>query len=154
MTMIMYNNILVTNSTISFLLAGVGSGIMATYKQYDSIDELTRRYRKRVQTQMFDGEEFVKAIDTKAGRIRSKHNEKLVLTDQRILRVAAGVVRSTTEDYSISEITSIEFNRGVRKSKLTIQGAAIDESFPTTKRHGETFATEARKQLAESPSQN
>ena len=71
---------------------------MVTYERYDSLNDLPRRYRKRVQDLMFDDERFVLAIDTKSGRVRSKHNTKLVLTDGRIIRVKAGIVRSKSED--------------------------------------------------------
>ena len=95
---------------------------------------------------MFDDEEFVLAIDTKSGRVRSKHNTKLVLTDSRILRVKAGMVRSESEDYSLAEISSIQFNRGLRKSELVLQGSGINDTYATTKRHGEAFASAARGQ--------
>ena len=119
---------------------------MVTYKRYESLDDLPRRYRKRVKDLLFEDEEFVLAIDTKSGRVRSKHNAKLVLTDSRILRVKSGLVRSESEDYSLDEISSIQFNRGLRKSELVLQGSAIDDTYTTTKRHGEAFASAARQQ--------
>lgn len=121
---------------------------MVTYEQYDTLSEIPRRYRKRLKKHLFDDEEFIMAIDAKSGRVRSKHNTKLVLTDQRIIRMKSGLVRSKTEDYNLEEITSIQFNRGLRKSKLKLQGSAIDDTYPTTKRHGRAFATAARERMA------
>lgn len=120
---------------------------MVTYEQYGTVSEVPRRYRKRLKKLLFDGEEFVMAIDTKSGRVRSKHNTKLVLTDQRVIRMKPGMVRSKIEDYDLGEITSIQFNRGIRKSKLKLQGSAIDDAYPTTKRHGREFVSAAREQM-------
>lgn len=127
---------------------------MVTYEQYTDLSDLPRRYRKRVKSQMFDGETFIQAIDTKSGRIRSKHNPKLVLTDNRIIRLKSGMVRSESEDYQLTEITSIQFDRGIRTSKLKLQGSAIDDEYTVTKRLGQPFVSAVREQMANSqPSQ-
>ncbi|MFC7213723.1 PH domain-containing protein [Saliphagus sp. GCM10025334] len=126
---------------------------MVTYEQYNSLSSLPRRYRKRVAETMFDDEEFIKAIDTKVGRVRSKHNPKLILTDSRIIQIDSGMVRSETEDYRLEEITSIQFNRGIRNSLLKLQGPAIDNEFPVTKRLGQPFATAAREQMGKNQAQ-
>ena len=120
---------------------------MVTYEGYSSLDELPRRYRKRAEEQLFDGEEFVRAIDTKTGRFRSKHNQKLVLTDSRVIRMKSGVIRSNTEDYRLEDITSIQFDRGVRTSKITLQGSGIDDSYKVTKRLGQPFVSAVREQI-------
>lgn len=123
---------------------------MVTYERYSSLSDLPRRYRKRVKSQLFDDETFVQAIDTKSGRIRSKHNPKLVLTDTRIIRLKSGMVRSESEDYRLEEVTSIQFNRGIRKSKLRLQGSAIDDEYTVTKRLGQPFVSAVREQMVES----
>lgn len=126
---------------------------MVTYEQYSDLSDLPRRYRKRVKSQMFDEETFVQAIDTKSGRLRSKHNPKLVLTDTRIIRLKSGRIRSKSEDYRLEEITSIQFNRGIRTSKLKLQGPAIDDEYKVTKRLGQPFTSAAREQMTTGQSQ-
>lgn len=122
---------------------------MVTYEQYETLGDIPQRYRKRLNDILHDSEEFVLAIDTKSGRFRSKHNTKLVLTNQRVIRMKSGMVRSKTEDYSLEDITSIQFNRGIRKSELKLQGSAIDDTYSTTKRHGQAFVSAARERMAE-----
>lgn len=121
---------------------------MVTYEQYSGLSDLPRRYRKRVKSQMANGESFIQAIDIKRGRIRSKHNPKLVLTENRIIRLNSGMVRSKSEDYQLEQITSIQFNRGIRTSKLKLQGPAIDDEYKVTKRTGQPFVKAVREQMA------
>jgi len=123
---------------------------MVTYEQYTSLSDLPRRYRKRVKPQLFDDETFIQAIDIKSGRVRSKHNPKLVLTDNRIIRVKSGRVRSDSEDYKLEKISSIQFKRGIRTSKLKLQGTAIDDEYEVTKRLGQPFVSADREQIANS----
>ncbi|MGQ3412650.1 PH domain-containing protein [Natrinema sp. LN54] len=126
---------------------------MVTYERYSNLSDLPRRYRKRAKSKMFDDETFVQAIDTKSGRIRSKHNPKLILTDNRIIRLKSGMVRSESEDYQLAEITSIQFNRGMRTSKIKLQGSAIDDDYKVTKRLGQPFTSAVREQMANKQTQ-
>ena len=119
---------------------------MVTYSRYDSLGDLDRRRRKAVKKALFEGEEFIMAIDCKEGRIRSNTNRKLVLTSGRVLSVRKGLIGSSTEDYTLDEITSIQYNTGLRSGKLRLQGAAIDDEFPTPKSLGQEFANAVREQ--------
>ena len=117
------------------------------YKKYDSLDSLPRRQRKAIKNMLFDGEEFVMAIDCRKGRVRSKHNKKLVVTDARVFSMKKGLMRRASEDYSLNDISSIQFSKGIRKSKIRLQGSGIDDEYPAKKSHGEAFVAAVREQI-------
>jgi hypothetical protein len=118
------------------------------YKQYDSLKALSRRQRRALKKLLFDDEEFVMGIDCKEGRVRSKNNQKLVLTTERVLAFEKGLTSTSSEDYALDSITSIQLDTGLRSAKIQLQGSAIDDTFPATKGGGRAFVQAVREQLA------
>ena len=120
---------------------------MVTYNRYDTLADLDRRRRKAVDSMLFEGEEFVLAIDCKEGRIRSKTNTKLVLTNTRVIAVKKGLIGKRSEDYSLSDISSVQYDTSLLSGSLKLQGSGIDDEYPTTKRLGQAFSNAVRKQM-------
>lgn len=118
------------------------------YKQYNSLGDLDRRRRRALKKLLFDGEEFVMAIDCKEGRLRSKTNQKLVLTSERVLTFEKGLVSTTSEDYALDSISSIQLDTSMRSSTIQLQGSGIDDTFPATKSGGRAFVQAVREQMA------
>lgn len=117
------------------------------YKQYNKLKDLSRRQRRALKKLLFDGEEFVMAIDCKEGRLRSKSNQKLVLTTQRVLTFDKGLTNTSSEDYTLDSITSIQLDSGLRSSSIRLQGSGIDDTFPATKSGGQGFVQAVREQM-------
>jgi len=117
------------------------------YKQYDSLKALSRRQRRALKKLLFDGEEFLMGIDCKEGRIRSKTNQKLVLTAQRVLTFDKGLMNTSSEDYTLDSITSIQLDTSLRSSSIRLQGTGIDDTFPATKSGGQAFVQAVREQM-------
>ncbi|NIC00155.1 PH domain-containing protein [Halobacterium sp. R2-5] len=96
---------------------------------------------------MFDDEEFQYAVDVKEGRVRTTTNQKLVLTDSRIIAVKKALVGLDSEDYSLGEVASVKFESGLRTAKITLQGSGIDDEYPVSKSMGRKFVNLAREQM-------
>ena len=120
---------------------------MVTYNLYENLDDLDRRRQSALKDILFEGEEFVLAIDCKEGRIRSKTNTKLVLTDNRIIAFKKGIIKMASEDYNLDDISSIQFESGIMSSEIHLQGSGIDDEYPAAKKHGQRFVSAARKKM-------
>jgi len=122
---------------------------MLDYNDYEDIDDLDGRRRKALEGLMFDDEQFLYAIDVKEGRVRSKTNEKLVLTDSRIIAFKKGVVNLSSEDYSLGDVSSVKFDSGMMSAEITLQGSGIDDEFEVAKDMGQDFVNRVREQIQE-----
>lgn len=105
----------------------------------------TKRELKNLLSQLWEGE----TVHHITSGFYSSGNGILVATDKRLLFYFKGVVRSTSEDFPYSKISSIEVKSGIMFATLTIyasnQRAEITQ---IAKAEAEAFASFARMQTA------
>lgn len=119
---------------------------MFGYSEYKSLGGFSGRREKAIKSLLLGDEEFLRAIDCAEGRTMTKWNTKLVLTNQRILAVRKALIGKESEDYSLSDISSIKYDTGMLTGELTLQGSGIDDSYDLPKNMGERFVNAAREQ--------
>ena len=76
---------------------------------------------------VFDSEEIVATAEGQDGN--RKMRSRYVLTDKRLLRFEDNVVGSETDAYRLSNINSVDFDSGLLKNKVAIDGSGVDEEF-------------------------
>ena len=127
---------------------------------YDSLDELDGKSQSAIEALTYDDEEiemvilcwvpWLVRISYLGSKYYRRFYPKLILTDQRVLMFKRGWIRERSNDFTLDEITSFEYTKGVIKGKITVQGAGFEESYKTPKDTGQEFTTAARERLRKS----
>lgn len=129
--------------------------VMATV--YESLDEMDSKSAQAIEALLYEDEDIEYAILGKVPWLvkaiylfhpfYKRFYHKLLLTDRRILAFKRGWFREKSTDYTLDEITSIEYTKGIFTGKINIQGAGFEESYKTPTETGREFVTLARKHL-------
>lgn len=128
-------------------------------KTYSSIDEMDDKSQQGIAALSYEDEKIEMAILCwvpwvvrllyLGSKFYRRFYPKLILTNHRVLMFKRGWIREKSEDFTLDEITSIEYTKGIFKGKITIQGAGFEETYRTPKDTGQEFATAARESLRE-----
>lgn len=110
---------------------------------YASLADFNGRIRQNIEASMFQGEQFLGALDT-WHLVRLTTTELLILTDQRILLYKKGIVRESTRDYDRDKITNVRFDKGLLRRKLKISGSTFSETWRVPHKGGQEFAAAIR----------
>lgn len=110
---------------------------------YASLTEFNGGVRKKVEAVMFQGEQFLGAIDT-YHLIRLFSEEILILTDQRIILYKKGLIRESTTDYDRDRIANVSFDKGIIQRELTVRGSGFSHSWRVPISGGQEFAAAIR----------
>lgn len=92
---------------------------------------------------LFDSETVVATISGQDGN--KKMRSRYVLTDKRLLRWEDNVAGDESDVYRLSNITSVDFDSGLLKNKVTIRGSGIDEEFSVGGDNVEAFVNALRE---------
>lgn len=122
-------------------------------KTYNSLEDFDSKTSNAIEQLIYSDETFIVGIQAYASIFTTwwrwwydRFSEKLILTDQRILMFKRGWIRESSEDYTLDEITSISFDKGMFSAKMKIQGAGISDSFRLPAEEGRDFQKAVREQ--------
>lgn len=122
-------------------------------KTYSDLADFDDKTSNVIEALLYSDETFITGIQAYASIFTTwwrwwynRFSRKLILTDQRILMFKRGWIRESSEDYTLDEITSISFDKGMFSARMKIQGAGINDSFQLPAQEGRDFQKAVREQ--------